>query len=437
MITWRPRTLGHELLIVLVISAPIVAAAAYRARGWQAGGSDFDDFHRTVRHGLFEAPYATMPTEFGVFNYHPFFMVLMGPFGLLPMPVAAAVFVLLSIALLYLAIRAALIELAPGLPLTRLRIGALSVGLVAPYLIQSLLLGQFEAFVLALLVFAWLGLEQRSDYGAGALLAIAVLLKAFPGLLLVWLVLKRRWRALNSALAGIVIGGLVLPALMLGPRHSWELQEDWFKRVVVQHSALQELVRTDDFMWRHSIEGLPITLRRYLTPQPYLENQPDATINFVSLPNEPLAIGRWRATPLQLIYVGIAGAILAVMLRLTQRPEHRMTLDRWRLEYAFVILVSLLLSPMLWGSRYFALTWPAWALLVQQWLRDERAGHVAWGARLVALAWVASLCMWTERLRAYSVHLWAAVFLAVWVGVAIARRAERPPTEAARPADEI
>ena len=218
---------------------------------------------------------------------------------------------------------------------------------------------------------------------------------------------------------------MLLPALMFGPRQSLRLQSEWYQRVVVGNSALLELTKTEGHMFRYSIEALPITLRRYLTPQVY-DNEGQRTINFVSIPNDPIPIGPWQLTPLQLLYVALAAGITGIMFWLTWRPDRQLSDERRRLEYAFVILVALLLSPTLWGSRYFALTWPAWALFCRRWLAAEQARQSTWPMRLVVGVWLVSLCLWTDRLRAYSVHLGATILLAIWLAAALARNGNRP-----------
>lgn len=417
------RRIG-EIVVLLIVCSPIIGMAAWRARGYQVSTSDFDDFHQTVRQGLFSGGPPTMSPEWGMFNYLPFVVVVLAPFALLPMPVACGVFVAISIAALYASVRAALKRLAPDSPKERGIVGFFSLLLIAPFLINSLLLGQWESLILALLLSAWMLFESKRPFAAGLCIAAATLIKAFPGLLLVYLVFKRSYRGLAGALLGLVVGVAVLPSLVFGIAENQRLHAEWFERVLVNNSALKELdpADGDKGMWRFNIEGLPVTLRRLLTPQMYSENTPEATINLATLPSEPVGVGRLRLSPLQWIYAALAGGTLLAMCVLIRKPLARISRERLRLEFAFVMLLSLILSPIIWGARYFALTWLACALLCQTMYRYHQAGRRATFGVVVFLVWLLTLAMWTERLRAYSVHLWAAVLLAIWTAVAATAR---------------
>jgi glycosyl transferase family 87 len=73
---------------------------------------------------------------------------------------------------------------------------------------------QCQATVLLLLVLAMRSLERGKDRAAGAALAIAVLLRIFPVIMFGYLVMRRRWRALGFAIAGLAIGAAITIALV-------------------------------------------------------------------------------------------------------------------------------------------------------------------------------------------------------------------------------
>ena len=68
---------------------------------------------------------------------------------------------------------------------------------------------QSQAIVLLLLTVAMRSLESGNDRAAGAALAIAALLRIFPLIMLGYLVMRRRWRALGFALACLAIGAAI------------------------------------------------------------------------------------------------------------------------------------------------------------------------------------------------------------------------------------
>ena len=85
---------------------------------------------------------------------------------------------------------------------------------VFPPVIGELVLGNVHLVLLGLLTVAWLGVRQgtpRGELAAGIAIGVAALIKVFPGVLLVWFLLTRRYRAA----AGVLIGAAVFALLAL------------------------------------------------------------------------------------------------------------------------------------------------------------------------------------------------------------------------------
>jgi hypothetical protein len=92
-------------------------------------------------------------------------------------------------------------------------------------------LGQITILLCALVFGAWYYLRRGHDGRAGALLAVAAVLKIYPVFLLGYLVLRRRWRALWAAVA---VGlALVLAQAAIEPRQ-WL---DYFTIVAPRNAA--------------------------------------------------------------------------------------------------------------------------------------------------------------------------------------------------------
>ncbi|HYR78549.1 MAG TPA: glycosyltransferase family 87 protein, partial [Candidatus Dormibacteraeota bacterium] len=83
---------------------------------------------------------------------------------------------------------------------------------------------QSQALVLLLLVLAMRSLQSGMDRAAGAVLAIAVLLRIFPIIMFGYLVMRRRWRALTFAIASLAIGAGITIALV-GLRTTLDFRE--------------------------------------------------------------------------------------------------------------------------------------------------------------------------------------------------------------------
>lgn len=90
-----------------------------------------------------------------------------------------------------------------------------------PPVIGELVLGNVHLVLLGLLGAAWLGVRSGTANGerlAGIAVGVAALIKVFPGLILLWFILTRRWQAAAFVFVGIVAATLVtLPFTGTGP----------------------------------------------------------------------------------------------------------------------------------------------------------------------------------------------------------------------------
>jgi hypothetical protein len=74
--------------------------------------------------------------------------------------------------------------------------------------------GQSQLIVLALMAAAMRAMERERDGTAGLLIATAALLRAYPLLLVGYFLMRRKWRAVAFATAGVAAGGLVTVAVL-------------------------------------------------------------------------------------------------------------------------------------------------------------------------------------------------------------------------------
>lgn len=88
------------------------------------------------------------------------------------------------------------------------------VVMALPAVTWDLIMGNVNLLLLALLAGAWLSLRSdtaRAESVAGALVGVAAVIKVFPGLLIVWLLLTRRFR--GALVCVVVIVGIALATL--------------------------------------------------------------------------------------------------------------------------------------------------------------------------------------------------------------------------------
>ncbi len=408
------KRLRQALLILAMIYA--AGMIIYPSVRLHKGSSDFLAFHRTARH-LIDTGRIT--TDYGVRNYLPFFVILMTPFALLPAWLACALFNLLSIALLALClvmINTWLLPRHPGSVLLRIGVPTL---MVLPLITAALVLGQVILLVLFLMILGWTLFEQKRELPAGICFSLAVLIKAFPLIVLLFFLLKRRWSLLAGSVLGLLVFGVGTSLAVLGPQRTWSLHKDYFDRVVVGNSALTAIAAPNHRTLRYNNQSFPVVLRRLLRHTNAARDTSQQAI-YVNIADLPPAIP-------QAIYLALAAAGLIGAAWIARKPIQQLPLQRLRFEFALFMLLALILSPLLW-VRYLSLAiYPLCLLTVKltddrHAARPNRFGFATWIIWIVALPLLA--CPWC---RAAGVHLWATLLLAL----AIAREALLANTPAA------
>jgi hypothetical protein len=146
-------------------------------------------------------------------NHPPFVALLFLPMALLPYTAAV---------LLWSGISLALYLWSGSIVLRQLQIvlrtewkAALVGAALAWYPFQGhIALGQISLLIVFLLIAAWAALRNRRNIVAGALVGLACLIKLFPGFILLYLMLHRKWEALVAAFVTLTAGGLLTWALV-------------------------------------------------------------------------------------------------------------------------------------------------------------------------------------------------------------------------------
>ena len=406
--------LWRILLIAGVVYA--LAMVVYPTVRLLDGSGDFLAFHKTARSFLHTGQ---ITTEHGVRNYLPFFVLFMAPFGLLPGWLACALFNLLSIGLLVVClvmIDRWLLPVRRGGGLVRIAVPAL---LALPFITAALVLGQVIIVVLFLLTLGWFLFEQKRDTPAGVCFALAALIKAFPAILILYVLLKRRWRVFGAAVGALVVFGALGPAVALGPQRAWGLHKQYWQRVVVGNSSLAMIEADKHRLLRFNNESLAVVVRRLLRQTDAAPKPPPLYVNVVD----------WPPAAAQAAYLLLAGATLAGAVFVARRRSDRVPQQRLRFEFAMFLLVGLMLSPLVW-VRYLTVALYPLCLLTVKLVEDGDAGRPNRVGLVVWIAWIVSIPLLASPwCRAIGVHMWVVALLAV-VMAREALRAEAGPIEA-------
>jgi len=92
--------------------------------------------------------------------------------------------------------------------------------------------GNVNTFVFIWVALAWAAYVNHRDYSAGVFLALAVVTKITPALLLVYFAYKREWRVCTAAAVGLLLAFVFVPGVWFGFAENWELHRAWFEMLV-------------------------------------------------------------------------------------------------------------------------------------------------------------------------------------------------------------
>ncbi len=418
---WQPLVTG-AIIYALVLSAVV----AYRARSTSRDEStlDFRDFWLTAVHFRESG---TFSTELGVHNYLPFFTIFMLPWSFLPLPIAAVLFTLMSVACLAAAvvmIESLLNHRLGGRP----RVATLvALALMFIYVSDSGVLGQLGLLLLFLVVAVWFLAEHGREYEAGVALGLAALIKVFPAALIVFFVLKRRWRIAGAAVATALVLGVTLPVASVGWSETVAQHRAFREGAVIEHSARTTIMIEKPRKAKYSNNSLPIVLRRLLTATDAYprEDHPPMLVNAVELPR-----GAVWGIYLVLMAGIITGSCWAAVAPRTRWPADEVDeLRSLRAQYAVWCCLMLLASPLVWTHYLAVLYWPV-ALLCDIAERGRRADQRSHPAALIPLAiWgIGVVSLAVPVARAVGVPLIS--IAAVWGGCVFWTRYAGPPRAA-------
>jgi alpha-1,2-mannosyltransferase len=247
----------------------------------------------------------------------PLWILLISPFGLLEPLVAYRVFVLMTLVMTvgYLAWMADEVRLRPVWAV----VGSAMLLLSSP-LLATLALGQIYPILALLLVASWVADRQNQSSLCGGTLGIVVALKPSLAPILLWPMVRRRWRTFGVALVSGAVATLV-GIVVVGPGATL----DWL-RLLSDSSASP--------YWDNA--SLPSAAARLFTESPFAQH---------------VAILPWT---IPVAYALGIGAIAVTAARVRQDAEVGM----WA-----IVAASLLAAPIAWHN-YLVLLGPGILLLL-------------------------------------------------------------------------
>lgn len=276
----------------------------------------------------------------------PFIVILLTPFGYLPVSVSALIFSILKVLAILAAILAATrVANHDGRRMPDWVVG-LAVACCLPFLLSDIQHGNTNGLVLALIVLhLWLFRRGR-DVLAGGALAMAICLKMTPALFVLYWLSQRNWKLLGGTVAAGLLAVVAVPAACLGPSRAWLLTDTWLHNLIFKGVG-------GGWYPIHINQSVLGVMSRYLLEGPegnYLWNSDDnpydyqrqfGWINLASL--SPMTV-KWLIRGVQALLGGLGA--WAIGLRRLPRQDGRRCLH-----YGIVALLILLLNQRTWDHH--------------------------------------------------------------------------------------
>lgn len=317
---------------------------------------DYELWHDTgqqILHG--EQIYPTRATKFP-FMYPPTAALLLAPISLL-----GKTGVVVALVLVTAAAWLASIVLAARLATGEWRRAHLLVYLVPSiivivYVWSNFHLGQPSLVLLALLLGAFVALQEKRNVLAGSLIAFAAAIKAFPFITIVYLLYRRYWIAAASLILALAFLLIVLPTPFRGFDQARTDLQRWTQGMLLKYDekgVAQRPGRSNS--WRNqSIFGVANRLLRHI----------DADEQFGPHTPRYANIADLSFTAVNRIILGTAFVLGVIFIAVIPRRAYR-TSETDALEFALLILLLLIVTPLAFGYLFACLLYPFTVVVVR------------------------------------------------------------------------
>ncbi|HWO43306.1 MAG TPA: glycosyltransferase family 87 protein [Candidatus Eisenbacteria bacterium] len=277
-----------------------------------------------------------------------------------------------------------------------------------PYAVENALLGQPNLLLLALMLAAYAGLQAQRPWAAGALIALASAIKAFPILAVGYFIYRRHWTAAASTIVFLLLFLVALPSPFRGFARNLEDLGTWTRGMLHYDAEAISQREQRGFSWsNHSLVAVAHRLLRPVNAH----RKRDETL-FVNIAN--------------LNFKTVTAVILAIALGLCLFYIYCMpgagerTKASDAREYAMLLLLILMFTPLAFTYFFVWLLYPtvvALTLVLAQPAKSKaRMRHWVWfWACMTLLSFTVPLPVF-RPLQASGSTLLAAVLLFLGIG---------------------
>lgn len=281
------------------------------------------------------------------------------------------------------------------------------------YVYDTYLSGQPNLILLASLLAAFVCLRRGWEVRAGALVAFAAAVKAFPIMAVGYLVYRRHWKATLSLAASLIIFLVLLPAPFRGFERNLAELSTWARGMIFDYDPGMIGQRPgNSYHWKN--QSLVAAANRLLRHVPAdLDYVPEGNAG----PHEELYYVNWADLEFRTVnaVVVVLGLALCLAYVAVMPASSRRTAESDAIELAMLLVLMTIFSPISWFYYGVWLLYPI--MVVVRFLLAARPGS---RERTIALVWLgASLLLlnfvfpwaWLRPIRAIGLPFFGYLFL--------------------------
>jgi hypothetical protein len=215
-----------------------------------------------------------------------------------------------------------------------------------PYVTENYLLGQPNLLLLVFMLGAFACLRRGREWSAGALVALASAIKAFPVLAIGYLIYRRHWKATLSTLVFLLLLLVVLPSPFRGFERNLEDLNTWTRGMFRYDNEAISQREQRGFSWaNHSLVAVAHRLLRPVNA--HRKQDQKLFVNFADVD--------FKYVSVVIVLVGTALCVFYIYCM----PSHReRTIASDALEYAMLLLLILILTPLAFTYFFVWLLYP-------------------------------------------------------------------------------
>ena len=359
------------VLVLLVYSGVTIANALLPGKSVK----DFELWYDTGQQILRgEQIYPKRNTKFP-FMYPPSAALMLAPLSLLGKTGVVVTLTLVNIvawiASIILAVRLAAGAWGRQHPLVYL----IPSALVSVYIWSCFHLGQPSVLLLALILGAFVALQQKRQVLAGSLIGLAAAIKAFPFIAILYLLYRRYWLAAASLVLMLVILLFILPLPFRGFEQARYDVRRWTEGMLLKYDdkGLAQRPGRSNSWKNQSIFGLANRMLRPVDADDQYDAHTPVYVNVANL----------SFTAVNRIILG-TGLVLGLLYLAVMPPRQSRTRETDAMEFALLILLMLLFTPLAFGYLFACLLFP-FSVLVWRLLQRSSPALFTCGAGAVLL----------------------------------------------------